>query len=182
MKKLIYFIILSLNSYFINAQCDNLIQSEYDKFDKKTTYKSTFYLQNSRNTLEFNFSLNSRSTYSYLFVTLYGLIDLDASYSNKNNGWVYPGSNAYIQFLFENGSTRKLENSPENGDKFFSTGFWKNNFDRLSEYRLKTLEMLKTEKVESIRYRASGMNYDFDLNNQEKIELNRIFNCIYNNW
>nr|WP_295706195.1 hypothetical protein [uncultured Lacinutrix sp.] len=169
-------LIISINSF---AQCDKLVHIKYDKFDKDTTYKSTYLLQNSYKTIELSFSYISGVSYGHLSVSLFGLIDLNDPYADKNNGWVYPGNNGYIQFLFENGETGKLENAKENGDKFFSTGFWRNNYDKRSGYRLELLNKLQTLNLESLRYHTSNGNFDFDLTTKQQSDLKKIFKCVY---
>lgn len=179
MKKIITLLTLIFITSISFAQCDELVRTKYDKFDKKTSYQSNYSLQNSYKTLELHFSSTYGATYAYLSVSMYGLIDLNNPYADKNNGWVYPGNNGYIQFLFENGETRKLENAEEHGDKFFGTGFWRNNYDKRSGYHLETLNMLQNLNLESIRYHTSNGNFDFDLTAKQQSDLKKIFKCVY---
>ncbi len=113
-------------------------------------------------------------------IFLYVWIDLNNLSADRENGWVFPGNNADIQFLFKNGETRKLENDRESGEKHFATGFWRDNFNKLSEYRLETLKMLQTLDLEAIRYNTSRRDYDFELTVKQQRDLKTIFKCVYN--
>jgi hypothetical protein len=72
-----------------------------------------------------------------------------------------------------------LTNSVKDSD-VFTTGFWRDNFNKSAEYHIETLNLLKNENLESIRYRASGTNYDFDLNVDQQRDVKKIFKCVYN--
>ncbi len=176
MRKLVLIFTISLLSNFINAQCDSsIIKVKYDEFDKTKRNESIINLSNENN-VQFTFEMVfiKRENYSNYMPANIGIT---ARITNEGPEPRNVGEYSYIHFLFEDGTSEKL-NSGDSFGSYFKSTIWLQSFDPVSENRLKPYIAVKYKKLKAIRFYRGNEKIDFNLTEQQKIEIQKKFNCI----
>ena len=167
MEKIIFKILLLLllcsTGYNMFGQCDDIINSRSDKFEKTTQRFSHFNVKNGNLSLNMNFYCSSNKPEDLSF-------SIEMYYSKK----FIPSPDPIVIFLFQDNETSKFKF--RKGEPMFFV--FKKPFDQVSEEGLITLKKLRSKKVSSIRIQITG-NDDFDLTQEESDLLYNMINCLY---
>jgi hypothetical protein len=169
-KTLLLFLLFATSTY---SQCSDVIKSKYDEFDKTTLNEAEINLR-TENGIEFIMELrfivneNTNGRTPYIRVS---------AHMKEGSNPANVGSNPYIHFLFEDGSSEILYGGDHIGSYFISL-IWLQSFDPKSAGRLEAYEAVKYKKLKAIRFNKDYDKFDFQLTNQEKEKIKKIFNCI----
>ncbi|EKT3964537.1 hypothetical protein AAIP55_002100 [Flavobacterium psychrophilum] len=155
------------------SQCGDVIKSTYDEFEKTTLNEAEINLR-AENGMEFIMTLrfivneNTGGRTPYIRVS---------AHMKEGSNPANVGSNPYIHFLFEDGSSEKLYGGDHFGN-YFSGFIWLKSFDPKSTGILQAYEAVKYRKLKAIRFNKDYDKFDFQLTNQQKDRIQKIFNCI----
>lgn len=176
MRKIILFTTLLLTINSVYSQCSDKIRTNYDEFDKSKTNETVISLRN-QNGYEFNIEMSFLVKENNFGRTPF--IRVSARITNEGSNPKELGNNPYIHFLFEDGSSETLYGALHFGN-YFQSLIWIRPFDEVSSDRLKTFEAVKSKKLKAIRFNKDYDKFDFYLTNQQKDDIQQIFNCITN--
>jgi hypothetical protein len=155
------------------SQCNEVIKSKYDEFNKTTLNEAVINLQNEDGwefIMQLHFIVNENTNGRTPYIRMSAHVKEG---SNPND----IGNNPYIHFLFEDGSTEYLTGGDHFGNYFISL-IWLKSFHPESERRLKAYQAVKERKLKAIRFNKGNDKFDFQLNNEQKERIQKIFNCI----
>lgn len=167
------FLLLLLFTGSSYCQCNDVIKSKYDEFDKTTLNEAEINLRN-ENGIEFiidlRFIVNENTHGRTPYIRM-------SAHMKEGSNPSDVGSNPYIHFLFEDGSSEILYGGDHFGNYFISL-IWLKSFDPKSADRLEAYEAVKYRKLKAIRFNKDHDKFDFQLTNQQKEKIQKIFNCI----
>ena len=154
---------LLLTSNIVFSQCDN-INVKYDKFYKTTSTATKESLILKESIFTAHLSLSSPSGYDLKFWVHIKRMSFDIDNLDEKDIENYTNQ---IIILFTDGSTIRI------GDQFDQL-----NLNKGIPRDATKIHLLKTKTVESIRF-SGNSNYDFDLNDSQKLYFIQNVKCMF---